>query len=477
LAQGGNALGHPIPRNNHDRTIGVRLSPGAVVVRYRLELDESQTARDLQGVDLSDVSTPEDLYKAYTEYMAPVLSGNLAARLDGKPLTFTCERQGYQVLDHLRCEFVFRAEWQLGPGPHAFTFREGNFDLDNLSRLVVTLEPGPGVTVSDVTAPDAALQQRPPLQRRSGDGERLRRLAATVELGGRDRVAGKVPTMPPDREANSPKPEGDAKSEPPPSMLRLVLDDRRSFAVLLLVMAGLGAAHALTPGHGKTLVAAYLVGERGTVWHALILGLVTTFTHTGAVLALAGVGWFFPDLVPATVQATQLVGGLLIALLGIWLLLRRLSGRADHVHLGGHGHHHHHHHDHDHGHGHDHSHDHVHLPPGGTTVGWWHLVVLGMHGGIVPCWDAIVILTLGISAGRLRVALPMLLAFSAGLAGVLVALGVGVVWARRWAGARWGHHPRLRRLVRLMPVASALVITAMGLWLCYDSTHPPTAMH
>src|SRR5205807_5311312 len=101
--------------------------------------------------------------------------------------------------------------------------------------------------------------------------------------------------------------------------------------------------HALTPGHGKTLVAAYLVGEHGTVWHAFVLGVVTTLTHTGAVLALAaGLRMFFPSAAPADVQTILGVGGgLLVAGVGFWLLLRRLSGGADHIHLGGHGHHHH----------------------------------------------------------------------------------------------------------------------------------------
>src|SRR5262249_19033555 len=160
-----------------------------------------------------------------------------------------------------------------------------------------------------------------------------------------------------------------------------------------------GAAHALTPGHGKTLVAAYLVGERGTAVHALILGLVTTATHTGAVLLLAALLlFFFPHAVPHDVQLVLgLVGGLLVAALGLWLLLRRLSGGPDHVHFGG-GHHHHHHGQHHSDHYHD-EHGHVHpLPAVGGPVGWWGLVVLGVSGGIIPCWDAILMLGFAISA-------------------------------------------------------------------------------
>ncbi len=489
---------HPIPRENHDRVIVVRPMPEGVWIQYFLLVDAGQASRDLRDVELPGVTTLEQLCQEYTRYMAPILAGNLMVRLDGRTIPLRIVRQNSEVLDHFRCEIHLRGDWKLQPGrPYAFAFREGNFDLDTFSHLEVSLTSGRGIRLGSVTAADRALQDRPALDRKRGDMERLRRLSATLTLAQDDPPAEYKPTAPPPPEAPRSRPRHTIVAENHPGtpdgagivkpfrqrapasratadrqgLVELLLDDRRSFAVLLLIMAGLGAAHALTPGHGKTLVAAYLVGERGTVWHALVLGVVTTLTHTGAVIALAALGYVFPDAVPATARATQLVGGLLIALLGLWLLMRRLSGQADHIHLGRGHHHHHHGHDQDH----THDHEHVHRPADGTSsVGWWHLVVLGMHGGIVPCWDAIVILTLGVTTGRLRMALPLLLAFSAGLAGVLVTLGIGVVWARRWAGTRWGSHAHWQRLTRLLPIASALVITVLGLWLCYDSTHTPS---
>src|SRR5262249_42560109 len=145
------------------------------------------------------------------------------------------------------------------------------------------------------------------------------------------------------------------------------LHSDHAFWVLLLIAAWAGAVHALTPGHGKTLIAAYLIGERGTVWHALVLGLVTTFTHTAVVIVVAlGLWLFYPGKLPESESQSlqtglQVAMGLLVACMGVWLLLRRLSGKADHVHIGGHGHHHHHghshhHHEHDHAHA-DHTHD------------------------------------------------------------------------------------------------------------------------
>ena len=95
------------------------------------------------------------------------------------------------------------------------------------------------------------------------------------------------------------------------------------------------------------------------------------------------------------------------------------------------------------------------------------MIVLGINGGIVPCWDAIVVLLLAVSTNQVWLALPMLLAFSAGLAGVLVLVGIAVVRAKHLANPRW----RSGKLARLLPIVSALVVTLLGLWLCYDSFH------
>jgi ABC-type nickel/cobalt efflux system permease component RcnA len=217
-----------------------------------------------------------------------------------------------------------------------------------------------------------------------------------------------------------------------------------------------GAAHALTPGHGKTLVAAYLVGERGTVWHALFLGLVTTLTHTGVVLILAAIMAMLPIDMQRSFQTwiingLGLVMGLMVVCIGFWLLLQRLAGQADHVHVGG-GHHHH--------------------GPEPTSVSarhlsWWGLVVLGVTGGMVPCVDAIVLFLYTMGTSRFWLVLPAVLAFSAGLAVVLVLIGVLVVQLPRYLETRGGDG----RLMRSLPIVSALLVTLMGLWLCYEGVH------
>jgi ABC-type nickel/cobalt efflux system permease component RcnA len=101
-------------------------------------------------------------------------------------------------------------------------------------------------------------------------------------------------------------------------------------------------------------------------------------------------------------------------------------------------------------------------------VGWWQLIVLGVSGGLIPCWDAVVILLTALSMDRLWLALPLLLAFSAGLAGVLVAVGIAVVYLKGFATSRMGEG----RIVHALPLVSAALVTGLGLWLCYDSVSP-----
>jgi ABC-type nickel/cobalt efflux system permease component RcnA len=471
---------HPVPRRSYDRTVQVELTTDALVVHYRLELDEwTAIYVDLQAVvkeaEFKKLSTPRECYAALTRSYAPILARNLVATLDDKPVTLDCVEHKHQVVDSLRCEFLFKAPWKLEPGQqHEFRIRDGNY-VEETGVLDLSLRNASNIRVVARVEPDEALRSRQYVDLKPGDETRRRHVSASFSLARPPAPTQAVPATP---TIEAPPPADPPKRR---SSLLALLDDDRALWILLCVAAGIGAIHALTPGHGKTVVAAYLVGERGTVWHALMLGVITTLTHTGVVLALAialCLIWPRGSMSESTQQqlqtALEMAGGLLIAGLGVWLLLRRLAGRADHFHLGGHGHHHHSHgpdgHTHDHGHA-DHHHDehgHSHpVPVNSSSVGWWGLVVLGISGGIVPCWDAIAMLVLAVSLNLLWLAVPLLIAFSAGLAAVLVVIGVVVVQVKRPLGS----HPGADRLLRGLPLASALVITGMGLWLCYDSLH------
>jgi ABC-type nickel/cobalt efflux system permease component RcnA len=211
----------------------------------------------------------------------------------------------------------------------------------------------------------------------------------------------------------------------------------RSHLSLWVILASLGAAlfwgaaHALSPGHGKTIVTAYLVGQRGTPRHAALLGLIVTITHTIGVFALGLVTLALSQfIVPDRLYPwLNLASGLLVVAIGVTVLRARWH-RA---------HHHHHHHEHD------------------TSMR--SLFAVGVSGGLLPCPSALVVLLAAISLHRVAFGLLLILAFSAGLALSITGIGLAAVLARS-AFRRVSFEGRL---VRLLPAASALVILAAGL--------------
>jgi ABC-type nickel/cobalt efflux system permease component RcnA len=453
-----------VPDEGYYRTIEVQLAPDRVRVKYCLEVDPLVVRVDVIKVCSRDefpkLVSEAACCEAFTRGYAPLIAANIVASLDRKPLWFECvqhahrqAKEGDEVKAHIACDYVFEARWKPAPGQaHAFAFQEKNFSDDTKGKIDLKLTALPGVSIVKRVEPDEALKGKPYIDLKSSEREQRLQVAAEFTISA---DAPPVPALPP--AVNEPrKVDG---------FLGL-LDTPHGLAVLLVLAAGFGAAHALMPGHGKTLVAAYLVGENGTVGHALLLGLVTTLTHTGAVIVLAAaLPWLMPKTSPADVEfVLRLGGGLLIVGLGFWLLMRRLAGQADHIHLGGHGHHHHH--DSEADHYHDH-HGHAHPLPKAT--GWAGILILGIQGGLIPCWDAVALFLFAVSSGNLIIGLPLLLAFSAGLAAVLVAIGIGIVYAKGLAAGRWGDN----RVFRALPLISAVLITGMGLWLCYSSLNPP----
>jgi nickel/cobalt transporter (NicO) family protein len=257
---------------------------------------------------------------------------------------------------------------------------------------------------------------------------------------------------------------------------------RMDFLLLALPIFGLGALHALEPGHGKTVVAAYLIGSKGRVSDAVLLGLIVTLTHSGSVILLGVLSTVAAAyFVPETVQKVlEIVSGLLVLAVGLWMLLLRDRSGHDHGHMhphaaeleDQHGHVHAsqefgdaHAEAHDHPHPHPHgSHGHDHTAPvatPGKRPGLGQLVALGISGGIVPCPAALAVLLAAISLGAFLRGLSLVIIFSIGMATVLVAIGIMMVKAAGFA-ARYVQEPRW---VRLAPRVSAVVITLLGLGL------------
>jgi nickel/cobalt transporter (NicO) family protein len=232
----------------------------------------------------------------------------------------------------------------------------------------------------------------------------------------------------------------------------LIARDRLSvgFVLLSLLVAMFwGAAHAFSPGHGKSIVAAYLLGSRGTPRHAVFLGLTVTVTHTIGVFALGLVTLSLSEfIVPDQLYPwLNLVSALLIVAVGVSVLRwrvrewRKRDSAHRHPHHHGHHHHHHHHHEHD------------------RALSARRLLGIGISGGIVPCPTALVVLLAAISLHRVGYGLVLILAFSLGLAAAMTAIGILAVSAKRV----FRRVERDGGLVRLLPAFSALVVLGLGL--------------
>jgi ABC-type nickel/cobalt efflux system permease component RcnA len=213
--------------------------------------------------------------------------------------------------------------------------------------------------------------------------------------------------------------------------------------VLLSLVLALfwGAAHALSPGHGKAIVAAYLVGTRGTARHAALLGLVVTVTHTIGVFALGLVTLALSQfIVPSSLYPwLNLASALLVVSVGLTVLRARVAHAR--AHRRGHDHHH---------HGHDHEH--------GYDGGLRGFVATGISGGILPCPTALVVLLAAISLHRIGYGLLLIVAFSVGLAAAVTAIGLVAVSAK----SLFSRSSFEGRLVRLLPTVSALVVLGLG---------------
>jgi nickel/cobalt exporter len=256
--------------------------------------------------------------------------------------------------------------------------------------------------------------------------------------------------------------------------------------VSLLTAAGLGAGHALTPGHGKTLMAAYLVGTRGTALHALGLGLSVSISHTAGILVLAAVVVGFADAVApdVVVRWAPVVAAISIVLIGGWMVLseirrRRSAGRGhpDHAHRHGDGHDHAAGHNGAHTHTHPHAHAHAqphigghdgeqhdHAPAPGSSITWRSLFLLGLAGGLIPSTSALLILLGSIAAGRPAFGFVLVVAFGLGMAAVMGGIGFGLVAARdRIERVEVG--AGLAKVRETVPLVASVVVLSFGLYL------------
>jgi ABC-type nickel/cobalt efflux system permease component RcnA len=202
---------------------------------------------------------------------------------------------------------------------------------------------------------------------------------------------------------------------------------------LWLLALAFGAAHAIQPGHGKTLVAATVIGEGGSWAKGIVLAAAATLTHTGSVLLVAAGLWLSRTSRYAEIdRALAACAGFVIAAIGIWRLGRHLAGYGEH------------------------DDEDRHMP----NLRLGRIVSLGAAGGLVPCWDAVALIVLADAVGRLALGVTLLVAFGLGMGGVLVAVG--------WLAARVQPvftRGREAAWERRLGIASGVALSAIGLYL------------
>jgi ABC-type nickel/cobalt efflux system permease component RcnA len=452
------AAAHPLGNFTINRYAALHLGQHALGIHYVVDMAEIPAFQTISEIDRNRNGTIDpDEREVYLSRAPADLERHLTLTVDGREVPLTAGRRSFSLppgaggLPTLRLEVSFEASLPAARG--AVEFRDGNFP-DRLGWQEIIADAGEGIALAESTVPrtDQSRELRdyptdllasPPHVTEA----RFRMVTATAS----DALAAAA--------APRPVPAGpggfrDRLTElittGAPLGPRLVLTS-------LLVAAALGALHALSPGHGKTIVGAYLVGARGTARHALVLGLVVTATHTLGVYALGLVTltashYVVPEQLFPWLGAAS---GLLVLGIGASLATSRLEAARsghDHAHGHDHGHGHHHH------HGHDHDHPHAHVE-GEGALSWRRLFALGVSGGLLPCPSALVVMLGAIALGRIAFGLLLIVAFSVGLAAVLTAIGLLFVYARRW----FNHLPADGRVARYVPVASALVISVAGL--------------
>lgn len=475
---------HPLGNFSTNQLVQVRIDERQARIAYVLDQAEIPTFQQIQRYDEDGDGTLAGAERAplLDEVLGEVSAG-LRLSADGRPVPLGGPRKaeltfppGQSDLVLTRVEAVYAA--QLPRGVARVELANDAFP-GRVGWRAVQVVPGDGTQVtSSVSAsdPTSGLRTYPEDLLQSPPDER----SATFEV------------EPGDGAVTAPGPDGEPVTTQGPAGGAPLLDagpvpaadpstpggfagaltdaDARGLMIILLLGAafGWGALHALSPGHGKAMIAGYLAGSRGTPRDALILGATVTVTHTAAVFAfglitLAASEYIVPERLYPWLG---LVSGLMVIAIGFavmrsrfrrWRALRAGREAEEHPH---HDHGHNHGHDHDHGHSHDHHH--------AERPGLRGLIGLGVSGGLVPCPSALVVLIAAISQHRVGLGMVLIGAFSLGLAATVTGVGLAVIWGERLV-RRVRPERRLfgARFAGALPAISAAVIVLAGLLISY----------
>jgi ABC-type nickel/cobalt efflux system permease component RcnA len=445
------AAAHPLGNftiNHYDR---IEPSGDRLYVLYVLDMAEIPTFQAKPDVDAKGEA-------AYGTALAASLAKHLDATMGGTPVALTPVKHVLAFPPGQAGLRTTRLEVLLASPPLAHGGRLVYHDRNYAGRIgwkEIVVKAGSGAAVASSSAPSSSISDellsypkkllQSPLD--------VTEVTARITPGTGD---GSPPTLIPKDVLEQ---RVGVRAVTDGGFASLIAQDHLSAGIILISLAVAlfwGAAHALSPGHGKSIVAAYLVGQRGTPRHAVLLGAVVTITHTLGVFGLGLVTLLLSQfIVPDTLYPwLNLVAGVMVVVIGLSVLRSRIGHRFGHriAHLRGHEHHHHH----DHHHAHDHGHGHSHEVPASLSAR--SLVAVGVSGGLLPCPSALVVLLAAISLHRVAFGLVLIVAFSLGLALTITSIGLVAVYAKRV----FGRMSLERGLIRFLPAISALVILVAG---------------
>jgi len=531
----GNAFAHPMGNFSVNHYGKIKVRQNSVEISYLVDMAEIPTYQQMRQVGMT--TQPNDSADMrYVDDEEKRLKEGLTLEIDGQTMHLdTITRQvafadGAGGLPTMKLSFVFRGKLDSPAGAHKLAYADNNFPGRAGWKEIVVI--GEGSTILGSSAPEVDRSQEltnyssdllnsPPQQlaavvnfstavpeqevssllsasapakstvapvvaiRQPATSRKSQRVASTGSAPTRVTQSNLIQfseNAVSSASGESSQPATRAQNTPRSRFTELISTrGKLSLWILLsaaLIAAGLGALHALEPGHGKTIVAAYLVGSRGTARHAVLLGFVVTATHTAGVYLLGIVTLYASRyIVPEQLYPwLGAISGLSVTGLGVFIFLKHLTGEnGEHSHTSGE----------------QHSHWFLSMfklskfrpealrqmakgnPLSCETsqsetrgVSLRELCLLGITGGIVPCPAALVVLLSAFSLHRIGFGLFLITAFSLGLAAVLVIVGLTMVYTKRFMAARVR---AAGSIVRYLPFLSSAFMVVLGVGIAVSA--------
>lgn len=442
----GVASAHPLGNFTINHLALLDARSGTLRVRYVLDIAEIPTFQIMRASS-ANASWNDAQLQAWAHGEVATVRDGFHLRVDGAPVTLTLRdvharlRPGAGGLPILYWVADFTSP--LARGTHDVSVNDGVYADRRIGWKDIVVAPG--------SEPTHELRHYP--RQLVGSPRRVGAVRFTLDAHGLPQHLVASDDAAPDVNGSASIVRTNALSD------MFARSDRSPLFVLLtmLVAFGLGALHAIEPGHGKALLAFTLVGTRATVRQAAILAASLTFAHTIGVLILGVVLFFAASFVSESIYPwITLLSGVAVAFIGARNLARSVAARRGHEHGDEHGHTHGFTADHHHGDGDEHGHSHA--IPGDGPIDFRGAVVAAMSGGVAPCPAAIVVMLAALRLHQLGYGLLLIVIFSMGLAAVLTGLGIAVVHGAAWA-SRSG---RFDRLVQAGPLISATLISLVG---------------